>query len=76
MIRELDTVVLNHDVAEHGLEAGDVGAVVHVYHDRNTFEVEFLTGEGDTAALVTLEAHDIRPMGHDEILHVRAFSAA
>ncbi|MBI2163747.1 MAG: DUF4926 domain-containing protein [candidate division NC10 bacterium] len=28
MIRELDTVVLTHDIPEHGLKRGDVGAVV------------------------------------------------
>ena len=27
MIRELDTVVLAHDIEEHGLEPGDVGTV-------------------------------------------------
>ena len=27
----LDTVVLVHDIPQHGLRAGDVGAVVEVY---------------------------------------------
>lgn len=30
---ELDTVVLVRDVSQHGLRAGDVGAVVEVYDD-------------------------------------------
>ena len=53
MIRELDTIVLTHDVKEHSLERGDVGAVVHCYPDGNAFEVEFVTGEGITAAVLT-----------------------
>jgi Domain of unknown function (DUF4926) len=31
MISELDMVVLTSDLSEHGLQKGDVGAVVHVY---------------------------------------------
>ena len=74
MIRELDTVVLVQDIGEYGLEKGDVGAVVHSYQDGKTFEVEFVTGEGDTVALVTLSEQDLRPMRRDEILHVRALT--
>ena len=76
MIGELDTIVLTHDVKEHGLERGDVGAVVHCYPDGNAFEVEFVTGEGNTAAVLTLTGSDIRPMGKGEILHAREFTAA
>lgn len=71
MIRELDTAVLTHDVAEHGLIRGDVGTVVHCYSDGTAFEVEFVTAEGKTVALLTLTPQDIRPIGGGEILHVR-----
>ena len=74
-IREFDTVVLAHDLESLPLKAGDVGAVVHVYPDGETFEVEFVTGEGKTVALVTLSRTDIRPMRNKEILHVRALAA-
>ena len=76
MIRELDTIVLTHDIKEHGLQGGDVGAVVHLYTDGKAFEVEFVTGEGNTAAVLTLTDSDIRPMGKGEILHAREFTAA
>ena len=76
MIGELDTIVLTHDVKEHGLERGDVGAVVHCYHDANAFEVEFVTGAGNTVALLVLRETEIRPMSKGEILHAREFSAA
>ena len=75
MIRELDTVVLTHHLPEHSLQQGDVGAVVHVYGGNAAYEVEFVTAAGRTIALVTLTAGDIRPMGGEEILHVRALTA-
>jgi hypothetical protein len=76
MINELDTVVLTRDVAEHGLKEGDVGAVVHRYADGEAFEVEFVTAEGRTVALLTLTAQEIRPLGGRDILHVRELAAA
>ena len=43
MIREHDRVVLKTPVPAERLEAGDVGAVVHVYRDGQAYEVEFVT---------------------------------
>jgi hypothetical protein len=71
MLRELDTVVLARDLETHSLKAGDIGAVVHCYADGKTFEVEFVTGDGKTVAVVTLSEPDVRPMRREEILHVR-----
>ena len=74
MVKELDTVVLTHAIQEHGLEGGDIGAVVHCIVGENAFEVEFLTAEGKTIALLTLDEVDVRPLGGSEILHVREFT--
>ncbi len=71
MIKELDTVVLNHDIKEYGLTEGDIGAVVHCYADGAAYEVEFTTAEGKTVAVLTLSSDDIRLMKNREILHVR-----
>ena len=71
MIRELETVVLIHDIEDYGLKKGDVGTVVHCYQDGLAFEVEFMTAEGKTIAVLTLTKEDIRPMIRSEILHVR-----
>jgi hypothetical protein len=71
MIGELDTVVLTHDIDEYGLKEGDIGAIVHCYSDGNAFEVEFVTAEGRTIAVLTLTSSDIRLMSNREILHVR-----
>ena len=75
MIKELDTIVLTHDIIEHHLQQGDVGAVVHCY-SADGFEVKFVTGGGNTAAVLTLTGGDIRPIGKSEILHAREFTAA
>lgn len=71
MIKELDSVVLKHDIGKYGLKKGDIGAVVHCYANGNAFEVEFLTAEGRTLAVITLTFADIRLMSNKEILHVR-----
>ncbi len=45
-----------------GLKKGDVGTVVHAYNDRQAYEVEFISLDGKTAAVVTLEAAQVRPV--------------
>ncbi|MBI1763492.1 MAG: DUF4926 domain-containing protein [Acidobacteria bacterium] len=75
MIRELDSVVLTHDFQEHGLAAGEVGAVVHCYANGPMYEVEFVSGSGHTVALVTVNETNIRQIQAREILHVRALAA-
>ena len=76
MFQELDTVVLTHNVENHGLKEGDIGVVVHCYRDGQGLEVEFVTAEGKTIALLTLTPSDVRLMRKREILHVRELSAA
>lgn len=76
MSPELDTVVLTRDLKRYGLKRGDVGAVVHCYANGEAFEVEFVTGEGQTIAVVTLTERDIRPMRRGEILYVRILAPA
>jgi hypothetical protein len=75
MIKEHERVVLAATVPSEGLVAGDVGTVVHVYRDGQAFEVEFTTLEGKTAAVVTLEASQVRPVGKREITHARELAS-
>jgi len=75
MIREHDRVVLVTAVPAEGLVAGDVGTVVHLYRDGQAYEVEFTTLEGKTAAVVTLEASQVRPVGKREITHARELAS-
>jgi hypothetical protein len=76
MTRELETVVLTHDCREHGLKEGDVGAVVHCYPAPEAYEVEFVTAEGRTLAVLTLTSQEIRPFRIGEILHVRELASS
>jgi hypothetical protein len=86
MIQELDVVVLKRDLPEHGLETGDAGTVVLVYGGGEAFEVEFVTADGYTAALLTLDAENVeplngrqlvpRPIGDTELSHVRRLTPA
>ena len=75
MIREHERAVLTVSVPAEKLEAGDVGTVVHVYRDGEAYEVAFLTLDGRTAAVVTLKADQVRPVGQREITHARELAA-
>lgn len=71
MIRELDTIVLNDDLPEHGLKRGDLGAVVLVHPRESGYEVEFVALDGETVALDSLLPSQVRPIGRREIAHAR-----
>ena len=71
MIKELDTVVLTEDLADHGLLRGDLGTVVLV-HPVGGYEVEFITLDGETIAVVSLYPHQVRPVARREIAQARA----
>ena len=64
-------MVLTVALPDHGLEPGDVGVVVHVYPRQEAYEVEFVTLAGQTAAIVTASADQIRTIGKTEIQHER-----
>jgi hypothetical protein len=75
MIREHERVVLTAPVPKERLEIGDVGTVVHIYPDGLAFEVEFTTLDGQTAAVATVEASQVRPVSSREITHARELAA-
>ena len=75
MIKEHDRVVLKKSIAGQRLKAGDVGTVIHVYNKDEAFEVEFLTLHGDTVAIATLEASQVRPVLKREITPARLMRA-
>jgi len=76
MIREHDVVVLLADDPAVGLQAGDVGAVVHVHGDGAAFEVEFVSMTGRTVAIATVQAGKLRPTESQDLMHVRELRAA
>ena len=76
MIREHERVVLTAPVLNERLEIGDVGTVVHVYQDGQAYELELTTLDGQTAAVTTVEASQVRPVTGREITHARQLAAS
>jgi hypothetical protein len=76
VIAEHDRAVLTADIPGERLAAGDVGTVVHVHSDGTAFEVEFVALDGATAAVLTVEASNLRPVRHNEIAHARPLAVA
>ncbi len=73
MINEHDCVVLTADLPNEKLEAGDVGTVVHIHGNNATYEVEFVTLDGHTVAVVTVKQNQLRPVSRLDLSHVREF---
>jgi hypothetical protein len=67
----LDTVVLDRDLPDIGLQSGDLGAVVQVYKD-DGIEAEFVAASGRTEALLTLKESDVRPISDTDLIAVRS----
>ncbi|MEH2408879.1 DUF4926 domain-containing protein [Nostoc sp.] len=62
MIQELDRVILTSDLSEYSLEEGDIGTVVLVHQGGKGYEVEFVTLDGETVAIVSLPSIQVRPI--------------
>ena len=75
MIEELADVILTCDLPEHGLARGDIGTIMLIHKGGKGYEVEFTTLDGETIAIVTLTADQVRPSKQREIAHVRALTA-
>lgn len=70
MIKELDQIVLREDLPDRGLQAGDIGTVVLIYQSGKGYEVEFVALDGETIAVVSLLAAQIRSIRKREIARV------
>ncbi|MCE9553673.1 MAG: DUF4926 domain-containing protein [Planctomycetes bacterium] len=71
MIREHDCIVLTSDLRDEGLQAGDVGTVVHIHGQAEAYEVEFMTLTGQTVAVATVRSSQLRAVGQHDLTHVR-----
>lgn len=76
MIKEHDCVVLAADVPDEGLVAGDVGTVVHIHKGGEGYEVEFMTLTGETVAIITVLASQVRPLTRRDLAHARELAPA
>lgn len=75
MIKEHDRVVLTEDLPKHGLKRGDIGTVV-MLHAVPGYELEFVTLDGDTVAVVSVFPHQVRAIGRREIAQARELEVA
>ena len=71
MINEHECVVLTEDMDGAGLKAGDIGTVVHIHPGGTAYEVEFVTLAGETIAVTTLSAGQVRPLAKRDMAHAR-----
>ena len=76
MFDEHTQVVLKRPLPNLGLEPGDVGVVVHTYGQGTAYEVEFLSLDGNTIGVSTVEASDLRQASGSAVLHERELLAA
>lgn len=70
----LEVVVLERDLAAHGLRRGDLGTVVE-FCGPDVFAVEFVAASGRTQALVTLSSRDFRSVRDNDLVAVRPSQA-
>ncbi len=76
MLKEHSQVVLKKPVPTLGVEPGVVGVVVHIPAQGAAYEVEFLTLDGHTIGLETIDAVDLRPASGSAVVHERERLAA
>lgn len=74
MINELASVVLTEDLPDLRLKSGDIGTVVLIHRGGEGYEVEFVTLDGATVAVVSVAANQVRPIRGRELAHARALA--
>jgi hypothetical protein len=74
-IHEHDCIVLTADLPADGLQAGDVGTIVHIHGAAAGYEVEFMTLTGQTVAVTTVLPSQLRPVSQRDVTHVRELAA-
>ena len=75
MLVEHERVVLTESLSGEGLEAGDVGTIVHVYADREAYEIEFVALDGHTTTVATVGAKNVRRVSSKDMTHSREMQA-
>ena len=62
------------DLAQCGLQVGDVGMVADSHPSGTAYEVEVFRVDGSTYAVVTVQEGKIRPATRNEVPHARAIT--
>ncbi|MCU0922608.1 MAG: DUF4926 domain-containing protein [Burkholderiaceae bacterium] len=76
MYPEHSQVVLTCPLPALGLEPGDVGVVIHVHGAGVAYEVEFMSLDGRTIGVQTLQASQLRRVSASAVPHERVRAAA
>lgn len=76
MLQEHDRIVLTSAIPEKGLEPGDVGTIVHVYAQGAAYVVEFLSLDGNTVAIATVQPSQTRAVTSQDVTHARPMQLA
>ena len=74
-IKEHDCIVLTAPIPVEGLEAGDVGTIIHIHGEGAGYEVEFTTVSGETIAVATVLPSQLRLVSPRDVAHARETSA-
>ena len=74
-IKEHDGVILTEPLPVPVLEPGGIEPVVQIYADGEAYEAEFVSLDGHTAAVCTVESSQVGPASSCEIAHARELVA-
>ncbi len=76
MLPLFSRVVLTSEVPSGALvlRQGDVGAIVEVYENGAFYAVEFFSVNGDTLAVETVRADQLRPITDRDMMQARALA--
>ena len=66
-IKLLDAVALTQDVPEHNLKRGDIGTVVEILSNGETYEVEFSDDNGQMSKCLSFPASQLKVVDHEPI---------
>ena len=69
-------MILTEDLPEYGLKAGDIGTVVLLHQGGKGYEVEFAMLDGETLAVASVFASQVRLAMPNEIPHARKVESA
>ena len=73
----LESVIAVANFPEHGVLAGDIGAIVEVHTIPTPgYDVEFVNPDGATPALLTLAPHQVRRLTPTDVLTTRQIALA
>ncbi len=68
-IKLFDRVTLTENIGE--FEVGDVGVVLDIHGQHEGYEIEMLNAQSETLDVITVFAHQVRPVEATDVLHLR-----